>query len=120
MTRSIDASMEIDHVLVDIGGSGRQQIKYGLMMCLVKMYHPLHTLQYNFVARKTEFSCTNSTGDDDDVVTNNTCPASCTNVTYSEDTIIAEWGLVCEDNWFSKLTMSSLMLGDKTIRCKYI
>ena len=102
--------MEIDRVLVDIGGSGRQQIKYGMMMCLVKMYHPLHTLQYNFVARKTEFSCSNSTGEEDRL-TNNTCPVSCNNITYSEDTIIAEWDLICEDNWFSKLTMSSLMLG---------
>jgi len=103
--------MEIDRVLVDIGGSGRQQIKYGMMMCLVKMYHPLHTLQYNFVARKTEFSCNNDSSVDEDSWTNNTCPVTCSNVTYSEDTIIAEWDLVCEDNWFSKLTMSSLMLG---------
>ena len=50
--------MEIDRVLVDIGGSGRQQIKYGMMMCLVKMYHPLHTLQYNIVARKTLLQAT--------------------------------------------------------------
>ena len=104
--------MEIDRVLVDIGGSGRQQIKYGMMMCLVKMYHPLHTLQYNFVARKTEFSCNNDSSVDEDSWTNNTCPVTCSNVTYSEDTIIAEWDLVCEDNWFSKLTMSSLMLGN--------
>ena len=47
--------MEIDNVFLEIGESGRQQIKYGLMLCLAKMYHPLHTLQYNFVARQTGF-----------------------------------------------------------------
>ena len=49
--------MEIDSVFLEIGESGRQQIKYGAMLCLLKMYHPLHTLQYTFVARQTEFRC---------------------------------------------------------------
>lgn len=45
--------MEIDSVFLEIGESGRQQVKYGMMLCLLKMYHPLHTLQYTFVARQT-------------------------------------------------------------------
>jgi len=98
-------------VFLDIGESGRQQVKYGLMLCLVKMYHPLHTLQYNFVGRQTEFSCNVGAG----VSLNSSCLearlASCTSVTYSQDTIIAEWDLVCDMNWYGKATMSSLMLG---------
>ena len=50
--------MEIDGVFLDIGESGRQQVKYGLMLCLAKMYHPFHILQYNFIGRQTGFRYT--------------------------------------------------------------
>ena len=46
--------MEIDGVLREIGESGPQQLRYGALLCLVKLYHPLHTLQYTFVARHTQ------------------------------------------------------------------
>ena len=114
--------MEIDSVFLDIGESGRQQVKYGLMLCLVKMYHPLHTLQFNFVGRQTEFSCNVGAG----VSLNSSCLearlASCTSLTYREDTIIAEWDLVCDMNWYGKATMSSLMLGkfSKIYHCFFV
>ena len=83
------------------------------MLCLVKMYHPLHTLQYSFVARQTDFTC---------LTNNNQSLASscledrasqCSSLEYEQDTIIAEWDLVCDQNWYSKITMSSLMLGQR-------
>ena len=81
------------------------------MLCLLKMYTPFHTLQYSFVARQTDFTC---------ITANNqslasTCPedrvSQCASLHYEQDTIIAEWDLVCDQNWLSKITMSSLMLG---------
>ena len=85
--------------------------RYGLMLCLLKMYHPLHTLQYTFVGRQTEFTCTTATNES----LSNTCQEDtvilCSSLQYEEDTIIAEWDLVCDQNWYSKMTMSSLMLG---------
>ena len=82
------------------------------MLCLVKMYHPLHTLQYSFVARQTDFTCLTATNQS----LASTCledrVSQCTSLQYEEDTIIAEWDLVCDQNWYSKITMSSLMLGD--------
>ena len=38
--------------------------------------------------------------------------ASCSHLSYTEDTIIREWGLVCDENWYSKATMSALMMGE--------
>ena len=37
--------------------------------------------------------------------------SSCTNLTFTENTIVSEWGLVCDNNWLSKATMSALMFG---------
>ena len=86
--------------------------RYGLMLCLVKMYHPLHTLQYSFVGRQTDFTCLTSNNQS----LASTCledrVSQCASLHYEEDTIIAEWDLVCDQNWYSKITMSSLMLGD--------
>jgi len=102
--------MEIDGVLREIGESGPQQLRYGALLCLVKLYHPLHTLQYTFVARHTQFTCATSSAS-----LNSSCPAnsaaSCSSLGHSEDTIVSEWGLVCDLNWYSKATMSALMLG---------
>ena len=81
------------------------------MLCLVKMYTPLHTLQYSFVARQTDFICL--TSNNQSLVS--TCMedrvSQCASLHYEEDTIIAEWNLVCDQNWYSKITMSGLMLG---------
>ena len=54
MTFPHGLDMEIDGVLLEIGESGPQQLRYGALLCLVKLYHPLHTLQYTFVARHTQ------------------------------------------------------------------
>ena len=84
--------------------------RYGLMLCLLKMYHA-SILQYSFVARQTAFTCLTSTNHS--LAT--TCPedrvSQCASLHYEADTIIAEWDLVCDQNWLSKMTMSSLMLG---------
>ena len=81
------------------------------MLCLLKMYHPLHVLQYTFAGRKTEFSCTTF----NNFTLINSCQEDtaslCASLQYKEDTIISEWNLVCDQNWYSKMTMSSLMLG---------
>ena len=101
-------------MFLEIGESGWQQIKYGAMLCLLKMYHPLHTLQYTFVARQTGFQCHVGDGQSG-VSVNSSCVegirASCASIEYTEDTIISEWDLVCDQNWWSKATMSALMFG---------
>ena len=38
------------------------------------MYHPLHTLQYTFVARATGFTCTPASPGPGTVMMNNSCP----------------------------------------------
>ena len=38
------------------------------------MYHPLHTLQYTFVARATGFSCSPASEGPGMVMMNNSCP----------------------------------------------
>ena len=81
------------------------------MLCLLKIYLPLNVLQYSFVARQTDFTCLTATNQS----LASTCPedrvSQCASLHYEQDTIIAEWDLVCDQNWLSKMTMSCLMLG---------
>ena len=102
--------MEIDSVFLEIGESGRQQFKYGLVLCLLKVYAPFHVLQYTFVGRPSTFYCSR-----EGKTLTNQCfdnkVSSCTNLTFTETTMVSEWGLVCDNNWLSKATMSALMTG---------
>jgi len=102
--------MEIDNVFQEIGQSGRQQIKYGIILCLYKVYTPFMVLQYTFVGRSSTFYCSHGKKTLTDKCFHSVT-SGCSNLTHSEPTILAEWGLVCDRNWLSKATMSSLMLG---------
>ena len=81
------------------------------MLCLLKIYLPLPFRQYSFVGRQTDFTCLTATNQS----LASTCledrVSQCTSLHYEQDTIIAEWDLVCDQNWLSKMTMSCLMLG---------
>ena len=104
--------MDIDDVFREIGSSGRQQVKYGVAVCLLKVYAPFHVLQYTFASVSTSFVCTDPTGRSlaNQCVDNKV--ASCANLTFdAPSTIVSEWRLVCDRNWMAKATMSSLMLG---------
>ena len=64
-------SMEIDNVFLEIGESGRQQVKYVAVLCLLKVrnkrqftrlnnpqaYASWLIIQYTFVGREASFSC---------------------------------------------------------------
>ena len=102
--------MEIDSIFLEIGESGKQQLKYGAILCLLKVYTPFHILQYTFVGRTSTFYCSRG----GETLTNKCFEnkvSSCTNLTFEETTINPEWSLVCDQNWLSKATMSALMLG---------
>lgn len=74
------------------------------------MYTPFLVLQYTFVGRPTPFTCSRGQETLQDACFEGQV-STCTNLTFSEPTIVAEWGLVCDANWRSKVTMSGLMLG---------
>eukprot|EP00090_Calanus_glacialis_P026736 TRINITY_DN42033_c0_g1_i1.p1 TRINITY_DN42033_c0_g1~~TRINITY_DN42033_c0_g1_i1.p1 ORF type:complete len:484 (-),score=83.47 TRINITY_DN42033_c0_g1_i1:89-1540(-) len=102
--------MDLECALQHVGQGGRQQVKYLLVLCLFKMYSAFHTLQYSFVGRSSTFQCFTS-----NQTLANQCPGNmvseCTNLTFNEKTIVAEWALVCDRNWMGKITMSALMFG---------
>ena len=49
--------MELDKIFLVIGESGTQQLKYGAILCLLKVYTPFNILQYTFVGRPNTFHC---------------------------------------------------------------
>ena len=63
--------MEIDSVFLEIGESGRQQVKYVAVLCFLKVsswkvkvslvepqvFTPFLIMQYIFVGRETAFTC---------------------------------------------------------------
>jgi len=106
--------MEIDSIFREIGSSGRQQVKYGFALCLLKVYAPFHVLQYTFVGTTPSFICTNRDGSSlkDKCFDNKV--SSCSNLTFdptAPSTIVSEWNLICDRNWMAKATMSTLMIG---------
>lgn len=102
--------MDIDEIYQQIGESGHQQIKYGAALWFLKMYTPFLILQYTIVARDSNFICKSK-----NISHNNECPgnsvSNCDKIIFTESTINSEWNLVCDRNWLSKSTMSSLMFG---------
>merc|ERR1711892_215629 len=102
--------MDLDKIFLEIGESGTQQLKYGAILCLLKVYTPFNILQYTFVGRPNTFHCSRG----EETLTNECFEnkvSSCTNLTFEENTITSEWNLVCDNNWLSKATMSVLMFG---------
>lgn len=105
--------MDIDLVFKEIGELGKQQQKYGAALCLLNVYAAFHMLQYAFVSFPVNYECQN----DKEMVENqclNNNRFNCKNLKFNVDTkssIVSEWGLVCDQNWRSKATMSVFMMG---------
>jgi len=108
--------MDIDSILQDVGELGRQQIIYCSCFCLLNLYAAFHMLQYAFVSFHVDYSCvsennqnlTNSCGESRDH-----CKSLQFDTKFSSS-IESEWGLVCDQNYLSKATMSVFMAGVMT------
>ena len=97
-------------MFMDIGESGKHQLQLGLILCIMKVYTPFHILQYTFIGRHHTFYCSRGEETLTDQCFDNQV-SKCENLTFTEETIVSEWSLVCDNNWLSKSTMSALMLG---------
>ena len=97
-------------MFMDIGESGKHQLQLGLILCIMKVYTPFHILQYTFIGRHDTFYCSQGEETLTDQCFDNQV-SKCENLTFTEETIVSEWSLVCDNNWLSKSTMSALMLG---------
>jgi len=105
--------MDIDEIFRDIGELGRQQWIYGSCMCLMNGYAAFHMLQYAFVSFAIDFTCLNQ-----EQSLTNKCLGnnrdSCQALHFKAEessSIVSEWGLVCDQNYKSKGTMSAFMAG---------
>jgi len=106
--------MDIDEIFRVIGELGRQQKLYGFSLCVLNLYAAMHMLQYAFVSFQVDFECTNSQNQ----TVFNQCfknsRLSCITLKFDvshSSSIVSEWGLVCDENWKSKATMSGFMFG---------
>jgi len=105
--------MDIDAIFREIGELGPQQRLYGGCMCLMNGYAAFHMLQYAFVSFAVDYTCL-SQGES---LTNQCLDNkrdSCQDLQFSAEqssSIVSEWGLVCEQNYKSKGTMSAFMAG---------
>ena len=109
--------MNIDEIFGHIGGLGRQQWKYTLYLSLVHLYFPSQMLSYPFVARKLGlFRCI--TGSNETRI--GECPdnevANCASLAFPEEedgetSLVSEFELVCDREWYRPTTMSAFMAG---------
>jgi MFS family permease len=106
--------MDIDAIFREIGELGPQQRLYGGCMCLMNGYAAFHMLQYAFVSFAVDYTCLSQQGES---LTNQCLDNkrdSCQDLQFSAEqssSIVSEWGLVCEQNYKSKGTMSAFMAG---------
>ena len=110
--------MNIDEIFGHIGGLGRQQWKYTIYLSLVHLYFPSQMLSYPFVARKLGlFRCI--TGSNETRI--GECPdnevANCASLAFPEEeeegetSLVSEFELVCDREWYRPTTMSAFMAG---------
>ena len=107
--------MNIDEIFGHIGGLGRQQWKYTIYISLMYLYFPTQMLAYPFVARKLGlFQCT--THDNETMI--GECPdnrvENCASLAFSEGgetSLVSEFELVCDREWYRPTTMSAFMAG---------
>jgi len=105
--------MDIDSIFKEIGELGTQQKKYGVALCFLNIYAAFHMLQYAFVSFPVDYICKNG-----DKHLQNQCiddtRVACDELGFlsvDKSSIVSEWGLVCDQNWKSKATMSTFMAG---------
>ena len=105
--------MSIDAIFLSIGELGKQQCIYGGLLCLLNGLAAFHMLQYTFVSFDVDFTCISSEKN-----YSNECPdnsvAACSDVFFStqqRSSIVSEFGLVCDQSYKSKATMSAFMAG---------
>ena len=108
--------MNIDEIFSHIGGLGRQQWMYTLYLSLVHLYFPSQMLSYPFVARKFGlFHCITSSNE----TRIGECPdnevANCASLAFPEEdgetSLVSEFELVCDREWYRPTTMSAFMAG---------
>ena len=81
--------MDVDRLFAEIGESGKAQLKYGFLLCILKMYTPFHILQYTFVARSTSFHCISDNKTLTDSCFENQV-SKCDSLRFEENTIVSE------------------------------
>ncbi|CAH4034031.1 unnamed protein product [Pieris brassicae] len=101
-----DSGQKIDAIQEAVGSFGKYQFFLCFLMFLVKFPVAFHQMAIIFLAPKTDYVCL-----DNDL--RNTCP--CSNPEYDKsvftNTIIMEWGLICEKKWLSSFTQTLFQLG---------
>lgn len=94
-----------------IGAIGKWQIWICFVVFLVKFPVAWHQMSIIFLAPPMNFTCADRGTEDYD----NQCSANCSSYEFDHstfrETIISQWGLVCDREWLKNLTQTIFMLG---------
>lgn len=98
-----------------VGQFGRWQLMVFASVFLVKLSSGWVQMAILFLTPNTIFWCTEFTQNSTTVAKNSTCYYDCVKYSYDtspfENTIVSEWGLVCERAWLASFTQMMLQLG---------
>ena len=86
--------VNLDEALISIGGFGREQIKYCVIICFVRLSTALCFLSYAFISIPVPFTCAKK----DNMTMNSACHESCEDYEFDRtmgQTLVSEWSLVC-------------------------
>lgn len=104
-----------DYVTKSIGAFGLWQFIYVLIGSSVRSICTWNTMSVIFIAPETDFVCKRFSDNSTVEIKNNTCYETCSEYAYTndifEETMISEFGLICEKKWLQSYLQTVLMLG---------
>ncbi|PZC71534.1 hypothetical protein B5X24_HaOG213178 [Helicoverpa armigera] len=104
-----------DYVVKSMGAFGRWQAIVCTVISMSRLIAMWNILSILFLTPATKFICKKFKDDTEVVVENSTCYANCLEYEFDhdvfEETIISNFGLICDKAWLASLTQMILMLG---------
>ncbi|KAF9799070.1 hypothetical protein SFRURICE_008580, partial [Spodoptera frugiperda] len=113
--RLLESDFEDDYIVKSIGAFGVWQATVCVIAAFVRLTAIWNMLSIVFLTPTTEFICTQFENNATIKAENSTCYSNCVEYKYYEDlfdeTLISEFGLICENAWKASFTQSMLMFG---------
>lgn len=110
-----DEDFEDDYLVKSMGAFGLYQFIFITIVAFTRFLGQWNTMAVIFITPDTKFSCVKFSNNATVEVKNNTCYKDCMEYEYVRDvfdeTLITEFGLICDKAWLASFTQTVMMFG---------
>lgn len=110
-----DDDPEDDYVVKSMGAFGLYQLIFITIVAFTRFLGQWNTMAVIFITPDTKFSCVKFGNNATVEMKNNTCYKDCSEYEYVKDvfdeTLISEFGLICDKAWLASFTQTVMMFG---------